>query len=117
MRLIAPRHKALKYEIAGWFSDLPADQTFVAEGKLYTIQIGKKENRRTITNPARAFNLLKKTVGLVALLRSITIPLKAIDDHVPIEIHPSILTQERTGPRDIVAVAKVAVEGAQPAAA
>jgi hypothetical protein len=115
-RPVVARHKALKDEIAGWYSALAGDQTAVAEGKLYTIQIGRGENRRTITNVVRAFNLLKKAVGLETVLGLITIPLKVIDAHVSILDQRSIIKQERTGPRDIVAVAKAPIEAAKKAA-
>jgi hypothetical protein len=113
---IVARHKELKEEISGWYNALPGDQTAVAEGKLYTIQIGKKDNRRTITDIPRTFQLLKKAVGLESLLGLITIPLKVIDAHVSIVNQLSIVKQERTGPRDIIPVAKAPIEAAQQAA-
>jgi hypothetical protein len=110
------KHEALKKTIAGWYESLPGEETATAQGKLYSIQVGMRENRRTITNPKRAFNLLKKALGLEKTIETVTIPLKALDAHCSVLEQRSILKQERTGPREIIAVARAPVEAAKKAA-
>lgn len=110
------RHKALQAQILGWYLDLPGDQTITAEGKLYTVQVGMRENKRTLTNVKRAFRMIQKAIGLDDLLGLITLPLKAIDQHIAIADQRTIVKQERTGPRDLTVVAKAPVAAAQKAA-
>jgi len=112
MKPLLDEEERLKAAVLGWYPDLAADQTTVAEGGLYSLQIGKRENRRTIANPKRAFGLLKKVLGLEALYEAITIPLKLIDRHVSIADQRRIILQERTGPREITAVARAPIEAA-----
>jgi hypothetical protein len=116
MKPVVARHKQLRERILGFHSHLAGDQVAEVQGRLYVIRIGAAERQRTVTNPKRAFNVLKKIMGLDALYEALTIPLKLVDRYVPIAEHRHFLKQERTGPRDVTSVAKMAADAGQAAA-
>lgn len=97
-------YNALKREIEGWYAEAAADKPALAQGRRYSIQLSPKERRRKVTDPKRAFALLKRYVGAAKLVDVLAIPLKVVDQFIPEAFHPQFLVQERTGPRDLVAV-------------
>jgi hypothetical protein len=104
---IVEEEKRLHQEIESWYANLPPETPTVAHGKLYAIQIGPRQNERTITNPLKAFELLRKQLGLEAVLALITIPLgAAVDKFIPKSKHKLFITEERSGYRRFVAVPK-----------
>ncbi len=58
------RHKALKEQILSWYADLDGAATAQAEGRRYSVQIGTRQNQRTITKPWKAWALLRRAIGL-----------------------------------------------------
>jgi hypothetical protein len=107
------REKYLKEQIELHYANLPAATATVAQGDLYAVQISARENRRVITDPVEAFRLLKRQLGMEAVMALITIPLtEAIDKFIPVEKHPTFLFKSRSGPRKFHPVAKVAPRAA-----
>jgi len=98
---VVAEHKRLKKEIESWYESLPAGQPQLAKGARYTIQLGARENERTVVHPGKAFAALKKAVGsLDAAVALVTIPFgAAIDKFIPKSLHPSFVVEERTGSR------------------
>jgi hypothetical protein len=92
----------LEKEIASWYSDEPAGETFVEAGKSYTVQVGKKSLERTVTDMPK----LSAILGLDRFLQLCRFPLAAIDQHLPPSQIPEVLLSERSGERAVKAVAK-----------
>ncbi len=109
------RHKALKEQILSWYADLDGAATAQAEGRRYSVQIGTRQNQRTITKPWKAWALLRRAIGLDQVMELVTIPLAAIDRYIPAEQHAWILSEARTGARKVVAVAMASEVVAQAA--
>jgi len=107
LRLILPKHEALKKKLSDAISGTPADQIVELLGRSYVIQFGAREFRRTIFDAWKAWRMLRQVLGLKELVELITIPLGAvIDHHLPDpEPQAKFLTRERTGPRSIKVLA------------
>ena len=101
-------HKALREKILSWFPGLSPKENKVVKGRKWDVTISPAENRREITDQAKAFHLLKLAVGLKRAIELITIPLtKAVDACIPKARHPEFLKTERTGPREVIGVPKL----------
>ena len=99
------RHAVLKDEIVGWSKDEDGEHPCVFSGERWTIQFTPRENRRTIFDPRKAFNALKKIVGLEALMALVDVPLGAgVDKFIPEEQHKLFLVKARTGPRTMTVI-------------
>ncbi len=105
------RYEELKKTIQGWYADLPAEQSSVAEGKLYTVQVGARENRRKITNMLKVYRL----IGMQKFLELCSISLEAIEKVIAPSRLEGIISSERTGPRTLRPVAKASPAVAQAA--
>ena len=99
-------HKALKAEIEGWFANHPANQPATIKGKKYTAQLSMRKLERTITNPGKAFTMLKKAVGsFEEAVKLVNIPLgAAVDAFIPASQHKSIIKEAHTGSRTLKCV-------------
>jgi hypothetical protein len=96
----------LKKEIEERYAALPAAKATVAEGEMYTLQISARQVKRTITDPMKLFLLLRKQLGLDALVALSKILLETVDKFIPESKHGLFLVSERSGPRTFTAVAK-----------
>jgi hypothetical protein len=111
------RFEAARKEIDARFAEHPADQAASLEGSLYSVRLTARSNRRSFTDKVKAFTLLRRAIGLKALIELITIPLEAaVDEFIPRSKHALFLAEERTGYRRISAVAKVPAANAAEAA-
>lgn len=97
-------------EIREHYKKSPADVPVRAAGALYYIDLTKREIKRTVSHKLRAFDALKKVMGLKPLIEALTISFKLLDAHVAPADQVSFVTQERTGTRDVTAVLIHAVE-------
>jgi len=96
----------LKDEIEGWHEDKPGDKGQVEVGRLYLIQLSPKCNQRTVTDKKKAFHVLKKAVGIDALIALIQIPFgAAIDANIPKSKQKLFVVEERSGYRTLSVVA------------
>ncbi len=96
------RHAVLKAEIVGWSKDEDGDKPCVFPASRWTVRFMPRENRRKIFSPKKAFLLMKKAIGIEALMALVTIPLEAgIDKHIDESEHKLFLTKTRTGPREL----------------
>ena len=100
---------ALKKEIQELHKHDPADQPVHLEGKLYLVDLGRRENERSITSKTKAFAALKKVIGLNSLVEALTYTLKVLDLHIPKEKQAAFVKTERTGPRSIRSAVKTPV--------
>src|SRR4029077_10134034 len=91
--------------LATALEQVPGTQTLTVAGASYDLIVGLRENKRKITSNWKAFTILKRIVGMKALIDLVTIPLReAVDKYIPLDQHRLILKQERTGPREVTAV-------------
>ena len=93
------RHAVLKEVIVGWSKDESGDKPCVFTAKRWTVQFMPRENKRTIFDPRKAFNALKKIIGMDAAIALCEPALGILDKFVPEGQHKSFLTRERTGAR------------------
>lgn len=103
----ADRLEALKEEIRSWYADQPGDFTTQVSGQLYDVQVGPRRNERKVSNMAKLFRL----VGRAAFLARCSFPLKSIDELFAGKPTP-FLVEDRTGNRDIKAVARMPLQKA-----
>ena len=97
---VVAEHKVLKEKFEELAKAEPADKPVVFRGTLYQIQFGPRRNERTVTNPAKAFAALKKSLG-AGLLAVLDIPLGLLDKHVPESERTKFVVQERSGWRKL----------------
>ena len=102
----------LKEQIEQYYAKLPAATPTVAQGHLYSLQISARQVKRTITDPMKLWNLLRKQLGAEALVALAKILLETVDKFIPESKHSLFLVSERTGPRTFVAVAKASPQKA-----
>jgi hypothetical protein len=96
------RHAVLKEKIVAMSKDEDGEKPCVFAADRWTVQFMPRENRRTIFDPRKAFNALKKIIGLDATMALAEVPLGAgIDKFIPEEKHKLFLTKARTGPRSM----------------
>jgi|ERR1041384_5796580 hypothetical protein len=114
LALLTPRHKALKARFQAHFESHPADQPAVVHGSIYTLQLSARSKERTIVHQVKAWNILRKKIGLSALIALVKIPLTtAIDQHTTEAEQKTFLIEERSGSRTIKAVAAVKLAAAK----
>lgn len=108
-----PWHAELKdlvAQVRSHYAKAPADIPVRAEGNLYFIDLTKREMERSVSNKKRAFDALKKAMGITALIEAITMTFKLLDAHIAPADQGTFVTQGRTGNRDVSAVLKNATE-------
>lgn len=110
-RPVAERCTALARTIASWYADEPAGESFVEEGRYYSVQISPRTIKRTVVNMPKLYALL----GKAKFLELATVTLAAIDKHVAAPLHAKIIRAEMTGERRVKAVAKATATDARAA--
>lgn len=90
--------------IAEHYKDEPAEHPIRGIGLTYYIDLTKRENRRKVVNKQRAFEKLKKAMGIGILIEALSYPFALLDKHVSMVDQATFVTQKRTGSRDISAV-------------
>jgi hypothetical protein len=84
-----------------WYSDLPADQTALAIGTQYEVQVGEKSIEKDWTSmPA----VSEACGGLQAFYELCTVTFKALSGVVGDTAAAALQTEERTGSRTLKAV-------------
>ena len=107
--------KDLKEKIELLAADRAADLPFTIAGHRYQLQFSARRRERTLTDKRKAFNALKKALGMDGLIAVIDIPFgAAIDKHIPESLRKTFVTEEKSGYRtvDVVALAPAAGERA-----
>jgi hypothetical protein len=100
------RAKALKDEIEGWHKDGPGDVPITERGAAYEVQLSPRRNERTIVDKRKAFDRLKKALGMDGLIAILDIPLTAgVDKVVPKSEQKAFIAEERSGYRTLTVVA------------
>ncbi len=106
----AKRHESLRKTIVAWFPNLPGDQAAIISGQLYQVNVGMREEKRSILSMVKVF----KAVGKTKFLEACSFTIDALETalgKVPAE---AFLDRSRTGARKVTAVLNAP---AQPAAA
>lgn len=89
----------LKEEIQSWHKDAPGDMPAFECGDAYRVNMTARRNERTITDPRKAYNYLKKELGIDGLIAVLTIALSVVDKNVPKSAQHAFITEERSGYR------------------
>lgn len=110
-RPVAERCAMLARTIASWYADEPPEESFVEEGRRYSVQISPRTVKRTIVNMAKLYAL----VGKAKFLEMATVTLSAVDKHVAAPLHSKFIRAEMTGERRVKAVAKASAIDAKAA--
>ena len=104
--------KALKEEIESWHEDKPGDCAISEAGKSYVILMSARRKERTVTDKRKAFNLLKKRLGMDGLITALEIGLGFIDKHCTASEREAFVVTELSGYRtfSVVATSPAAAE-------
>ena len=98
------RAKVLKEAIESWHKDGAGDVAVTERGALYEIQLSPRRNERTVTDRKKAFNVLKKAVGLEGLIALLDVPFGILDKNIPKSAQHAFVTEERSGYRTLTVV-------------
>ena len=102
--------ESLKKELQEAVDDKPADKPVRLQGGVYYVDLSPRESKREITNKSKAWAALKRAIGLEALIASLAIPFKLLDQHIQPEDQAAYTQVERTGSRDVSAGLLATVE-------
>jgi hypothetical protein len=109
--LIKERDTLRKLILARHEND-PADLPKRLVGDSYYVDLTARESQRKITSKPKAFAVLKKAMGITALVEALSYTLALIDKHLPEEAQKSFTETSQTGPRGISSGLIVALEAA-----
>jgi hypothetical protein len=98
------RAKVLREQIESWHKDDANDQPVVERGLVYEIQLSPRRNERTVTDKKKAFNVLKKALGLEGLIALLDVPFGIFDKNIPKSAQHAFVTEERSGYRTLTVV-------------
>jgi hypothetical protein len=98
------RHKELRDLIGEAVETRKAEKPIILRGTLYELQLSPRKAERTVTDKTKLFGLLKKLLGLDALIAALTIPLGLIDKWVPDAEDAGLAASAATGIRTITVV-------------
>ena len=103
----APKEKrltALSAEIRSWYPDLAADQTAIAEGLDFDVQVGAKKIEKTWKSIAA---VSKAVGGWKAFMKICTVTFKALSGVIGQGPAEALQVESQTGYRKLVAVARI----------
>jgi hypothetical protein len=103
------RHKALQEVIRSWYQGHPADQPAIAEGHLYTVQVGARSEERYFDLKAKA--AIWKRMGKAAALEAFNITLKAVEEALGKFELEALVSKANVGTRKLIPVLKAPVAG------
>lgn len=98
---LAKELESLAIQIRGWFPDLAADQTALATGTQYEVQVGQKSIEKDWRSMAE---VRKAAGGLAEFYELCTVTFKGLSGVVGETAAAALQTEERTGSRKLVAV-------------
>jgi hypothetical protein len=104
----AARHEELKKVIKGWYEQHPADQTAVAAGNVYDVQVSAKSNERTWTSILKLYRALKRD----AFFRICEVALGKAEEILGKEAVAKLVTVTQSGSRRLKPVLKAPVQQA-----
>ncbi len=87
--------------------DCAAGEPVHLEGADYQVNLGIREFQQKITDKPKVFALLKKAMGLPALIDALSFTLTLLNAHVPKD-KQTFVVKARTGPRDLSTALKAA---------
>lgn len=96
LKAAAKEYEELRKEIAGWYADKPAEQSFTESGKAYVVEVSPCGEVRQV-NIAK----LAKRLGPKRFLQVVQVPMKLLDAHVSPEDQRDMVTTTRTGARRV----------------
>jgi hypothetical protein len=107
LELMAPieeEHAALKAEFQSWHEHDQADKPVIEAGQIYQVQMSPRTNKRTILNKKKVFEMMRRALGIDALIGIVDIPLSEIDKTIPESMQKGLLHKERSGYRTVKVV-------------
>ena len=99
---LAKRAAAIRETILGWTKRQKAMATATFEGKRYVAVVGGCQNKRTIKDLGKVFDRLGKKL----FLEVCSVPLGAVEEHIPLPERPDYIEESATGPRRLEVMAR-----------
>jgi hypothetical protein len=96
------RYKQLRAQILSWYDESDPGLTLEPEGDAFMLTIGPRALCRSVAD----MRALHDRVGLDVFLSIVSIPMEKLDSVILPEEQAGIVVSNRTGPRQIKAVAK-----------
>jgi hypothetical protein len=101
-----PKRRDWKFagrSFCGWYADLPAEETALADGENYEIQVGE----RTIEKTWKSMYAVYRALGLKPFLAVCTVTFKALSNAIGNTRAEALQMEERTGERRLTAIRKL----------
>jgi hypothetical protein len=98
------RHEQLRQRIADWYQDSDPEQTFSVDGAQFSVQVGPKASKRSVSD----MDLIFDRLGAAKFLSVVSLSFERLDTLMLPADQADCVTVERTGPRTIRPVAKFA---------
>jgi len=92
---LGKRAAAIRETILGWAKGLKATASATFDGTRYVAVVGACQNKRTIKDAGKLFDRLGKKL----YLELSSVPLSAVEEHVPLPERPKYIEESLTGPR------------------
>lgn len=105
------RYEQLRAQVAGWYGDAAADESFTEETDQFVVEIGARGEQRHI----RSIRHLQKRMG-GEFWKHATVPMSALDTVLTEAEAAEYIDKLRTGPRRVKVTAKLVEEPLQAAA-
>jgi hypothetical protein len=102
---------ALSAEIQSWYPNLGANETAIASGARYDIQIGERAMEKTWASKQA---VCKAAGGLKGLLKLCTVTYKALSGAIGNDAAAALQVETQTGHRKLKAVARIAATAEVP---
>lgn len=95
-----PRMKALREALQAACT-APSDKEWITEGARFGVRLGPRAAQRSIDIPA-----LVKKIGAAVFTKFATCTLRALEDHVPVDVVALVVSEDQTGPRKLTTFEK-----------
>lgn len=106
------RREDLKAKFREQTDPAPAELPYLVESPNFTLQLSAKGQKREITDKKRAFEALKKTLGITKLIQAVGITFKVLDQHLSEEQQKPFVSRKYTAAREVTVVAKATAKAA-----
>jgi len=91
------RAEQLRKTIQGWYDNEPADQSFTAIGRKFSVQVSARANKRSI----RDIFKLARVLGRQLFMSIATVRMEDLDRHLTEDQANKLIAVDQTGPRKI----------------
>ena len=102
MKALERRHEQLREVINGWYASADPEVSFNEEGKDFGLHIGPRARKRVVADLAK----LHTQLGVKRFLGLVTVSLEKLDRLIAPADQEGLVREDRTGSRQIRAIAK-----------